>query len=212
MTYTQTAQDLFRIAYENRYTWDENFPGYTADLKLTQGEEIYTGKIKVKADFSTEVTGIDDEKITESVTYQLKDIVTHRQRNSFEKTHGKNSFSFGEKDETGAIEILVSGNAMGSKYKVREKEICQVYRVMGAMAFYINTHSIFETEEGYVPITYDAVFLDAKTQEVKGERKFQEGYTKIGNYYLPSVQKIESIDQNQENITTIFEFSNFELM
>lgn len=212
MTYTQTAQDLFRTAYENRYTWDENFPGYTADLKLTQGEEIYTGKIKVKADFSTEVTGIDDEKITESVTYQLKDIVTHRQRNSFEKTHGKNSFSFGEKDETGAIEILVSGNAMGSKYKVREKEICQVYRVMGAMAFYINTHSIFETEEGYVPITYDAVFLDAKTQEVKGERKFQEGYTKIGNYYLPSVQKIESIDQNQENITTIFEFSNFELM
>ncbi|MGB5592975.1 MAG: DUF3386 family protein [Crocosphaera sp.] len=25
-------RDLFRAAYENRYTWDQNFPGYTADV------------------------------------------------------------------------------------------------------------------------------------------------------------------------------------
>jgi hypothetical protein len=212
MTYIQTAQDIFRTAYDNRYTWDENFPGYTGDIKLTQGEEVYTGKIKVNPDFTTEVTGIEDKKVTESIIYQLRDIVTHRKRNSFEKVHGKNNFSLGEKDHTSAVEIFVNGEAMGSKYKVRGKEICQVYRVMGAMAFYINTQSTFQTEEGYLPLIYDAIFLDAKTQEEKGKKTFEEHYEKIGNYYLPTHQIIESIDANGEGIKTIFEFFNFEFL
>jgi len=37
-----SASELFRAAYENRYTWDENFPGYSADVQL-QGHEVYTG-------------------------------------------------------------------------------------------------------------------------------------------------------------------------
>lgn len=31
------ARDLFRAAYENRYTWDSDFPGYVADVELRQG-------------------------------------------------------------------------------------------------------------------------------------------------------------------------------
>ena len=30
----------FRAAYENRYTWDSDFPGYTTKLELKQGDEI----------------------------------------------------------------------------------------------------------------------------------------------------------------------------
>ncbi|MBE9070594.1 DUF3386 family protein, partial [Leptolyngbya cf. ectocarpi LEGE 11479] len=27
-----SARDIMRAAYENRYTWDSNFPGYTTDV------------------------------------------------------------------------------------------------------------------------------------------------------------------------------------
>ncbi len=33
---TDLARDRFKAAYENRYTWDENFPGYTTELELKQ--------------------------------------------------------------------------------------------------------------------------------------------------------------------------------
>jgi hypothetical protein len=209
---TNNARELFHSAYEHRYTWDEKFPGYTADLILTQGEEVYSGKIKVNADYSVEVTGFEDEKVKESVYNQLRDIVTHRKRGDFEASHGKNEFSLGESDPTGAVEILVKGDAMGSNYKVRGTEICQVSRVMGPMAFTINTEESLDTGSGYISIKYNAIFRNPKTNELKGKRDFKETYEKVGDYYLPGCQVIHALDAGGEKYTTEFNFINLELL
>ena len=47
MNLTLTAEQLFRQAYENRYTWDENFSGYEADVTMKTGDVSYTGKVKI---------------------------------------------------------------------------------------------------------------------------------------------------------------------
>jgi hypothetical protein len=206
------AQEIFRTAYENRYTWDDNFPGYTTDLQLKQGEEIYQAKVCVKEDFSVEITGIEDEKVKESLSHHMRDIVTHRKRSSFENTHGKNSFSLGETDDTGAIEIFVKGDSMGSNYRVRGKEICQVSRVMGPMAFTIDTAKSLDTGSGYISIGYSAIFRDSKTNELKGKREFQETYEKFGNYYLPTKQIIEAIDKEGQKTPIEFNFTNIQLL
>jgi hypothetical protein len=212
MTKTNQAQEVFRAAYENRYTWDENFPGYTADLQLKQGEEVYTAKICVQADLTVQVTAIEDEKVKESVYNQLRDIITHRKKGNFEQAHGKNSFSFGEKDPNGAIEVLVAGDAMGSNYKVKGQEICQVSRVMGPIAFTINTAESLQTESGYISVKYNAIFRDAKTNNLKGKQEFVESYQKLGDYYLPNRQVIEAIDGEGEKIITEFNFLNIQLL
>jgi len=211
MTEQTSARDLFKTAYESRYTWDENFPGYSADVQLTQGDEVYTGKIRINRDLSVEVTGIEDEKVQESVYTQLRDIVTHRKRSQFEQSHGKNEFSLGKLDERGAVEILVKGDAMGSNYKVRGTEICQVSRVMGRMAFVIDTHESLNTGEGYVASRYDAVFRNPQTNEVIKVLKFQDFYEKVGDYYLMTKQIVEDYQQ-QERIKTEFNFSNIKLL
>ncbi len=207
-----TARDRFRAAYENRYTWDENFPGYTTKLELKQGDEVYTANIKVNSDLSVDVTGIEDEKVAESVYNQMRDIITHRKRNSFENAHGKSSFTLGEEDSTGAVEILVKGDAMGSNYKIRGTEICQVSRVMGPMAFVINTNDSLDTGEGYISTGYNAIFRDSKTNDLRGKREFKESYEKFGNYYLPAHQVIDAIDKDGEKITTEFVFSETKLL
>ena len=211
MTEQISARELFRTAYENRYTWDENFPGYSADVQLTQGDEVYKGKTRINRDLSVEVTGIEDEKVQESVYTQLRDIVTHRKRSQFEQSHGKNEFSLGKHDESGAVEILVKGDAMGSNYKVRGTEICQVSRVMGRMAFVIDTHDSLDTGEGYVATRYDAVFRNPQTNEVTKVLKFQESYEKVGDYYVMTKQIVEDYHQ-QDRITTEFNFSNIKLL
>lgn len=205
------AQDVFRAAYENRYTWDENFPGYRADLELKQGDEVYTGQIVINPDLTVEVKGIDNEEVQQSVYTQLRDVITHRKRSSFEKAHGKNKFSFGEKDETGAVEILVQGDAMGSNYKVRGVEICQVSRVMGRMAFVINTHESLDTGEGYVSRRYDVVFRNPQTQDVIRELEFEDIFEQVGDYYVMTRQTVHS-KENDHVITTEFNYSNVKLL
>lgn len=211
-TSTSQAQEIFRAAYENRYTWNENFPGYQAQLELRQGEEVYQAQVKVNGDLTVEVSDIDDEQVKESLYNQMRDIVTHRKRKSFDQAHGKNSFSLGEEDATGAVEIKVEGDSMGSNYKVRGKEISQVSRVMGPIAFTINTAESLDTGEGYIATKYNAIFRDPKTDELKEKREFEEEYANIGGYYIPTRQRVEAIAKDGNTTTTEFNFSNIELL
>jgi hypothetical protein len=107
---------------------------------------------------------------------------------------------------------LVTGDAMGSNYKVRGKEITQVSRVMGPIAFTINTEESIQTEEGYLATRYHAIFRNSKTNQLNGKRDFSESYEKVGNYYLPSLQRVDAIAAEGETITTEFIFSNFQLL
>jgi Protein of unknown function (DUF3386) len=211
VTELTSARELFQTAYENRYTWDANFPGYSADVELKQGDEVYTGKICINRDLSVEVTGIDNEEVQQSVYTQMRDVVTHRKRSTFDQSHGKNEFSLGEQDSTGAVEILVKGDSMGSNYKIRGTEICQVSRVMGRMAFVIDTHESLDTGEGYVSSRYDAVFRNPQTNEITNELEFEDTYEKVGDYYLMTHQIVRSRASGQETMTE-FNFSNVKLL
>ncbi|MBE9226275.1 DUF3386 domain-containing protein [Phormidium sp. LEGE 05292] len=207
----KSAKDLFRSAYENRYTWDTEFPGFSADIQLKQGNEVYTGKVRVNRDMTVEVSGVEDEQVKESIYTQMRDVITHRKRGNFEQAHGKNEFSLGETDSTGAMEILVKGDAMGSNYKIRGTEICQVSRVMGRVAFTIDTHESKNTGEGYIASRYDAIFRNPQTGEVTNQLEFEDDYEKIGNYYIMTHQVVRSNEQGQQT-TTEFKYSNVKLL
>ncbi len=210
MTQT-TARDLFKAAYENRYTWDANFPGYSADVQVNQGDEVYNGKIRINRDLSVDVDGIEDETVKESVYTQLRDIVTHRKRSQFEEAHGKNEFTLGAKDGSGATEILVKGDAMGSNYKIRGTEICQVSRVIGRMAFVIDTRQSLDTGDGYVSSRYDVVFRNPETNEVTRRMNFRDTFEPVGSYYIMTNQAID-INENGTRTVTGFSFSNVKLL
>ncbi|WP_017319007.1 DUF3386 domain-containing protein [Mastigocladopsis repens] len=211
MTHPITARQLFQTAYESRYTWDENFPGYSADVQLVQGDEVYTGKIRINRDLSVEVTGVADEQVEEGIYTQLRDIVTHRKCTNFEQSHGEHEFSLGQEDPNGAIEILVKGDSMGSNYKVRGNEISQVSRVMGRMAFIIDTHASLDTGSGYIATRYDATFRNSKTNQVTSVLKFEDTYEKIGDYYVMTKQIVQEYKDGTRT-TTEFSYSNIKLL
>ena len=202
-----TPQDLFQVAYESRYTWDEKFPGYSADVKLIQDLSVYEGKIHIHRDMSVDVTDVADKQIQAGIYTQLQDIVTHRQRIAFSQAHGEHEFVFGDTDENGAVEIIIRGDSMNSHCKVKNGEICQVTRVMGRMAVAIATYETLDTGSGYIATRYDATFSDATTNEVNSVLKFTENYEKFGGYYLMTQQHIQE-HQDGECNTTEFNYTN----
>jgi Protein of unknown function (DUF3386) len=211
---TDQARDLFRAAYENRYTWDENFPGYTADVSLKRGDEIFTGQVRVipaQPMPKTEVLNVADEAAKKAIEEQAWEISVHRVRRTFEQTHGQNVFKLGETDKTGAVEIFVEGKAMGDRYKVRDNEVCLVHRHIRDVVVTINTYTSHKTGEGYLSHRYDSAYSDPETGEIKGESDFEDTYEKVGGYYVLTKRLICST-QDGEDVTQEFSFSNVRLL
>ncbi len=212
MTESKSAQELFQAAYENRYTWEPNFPGYTATVELKQGNEIFTGKVSVKSNLSAEVTGIDNEEACNSIIGQLREVAIHRVRRSFAETHGKNTFSYGETDATGAVEILMGGKSAGDRYKLRNNEVCHVHRHIHGIMVTIDTFSSHDTGAGYLSHRYDSVYADPVTGEIKsGKIVFEDNYQAVGGFQILSQRIIEAVENGQPT-TTEFNFSDIELL
>lgn len=213
MTVTQiSAQELFRAAYENRYTWDKNFPGYTADITFKHDDQVITGKVIISADLKAEVLEVEDDQAKKAIHNQAWEIAIHRVRRSFEDTHSANSFSYGATEENGAVEILVGGKADGDKYKVHNNEVSHVHRLIHGTFVTINTFSSHQTGEGYLSHTYDSVYHDPKTGEQKGGRsEFTDEYEKVGKYFILNRREIRT--QTAGNVSTQeFIFSNIKLL
>jgi hypothetical protein len=212
MTESKSAQELFQAAYENRYTWEPNFPGYTATVELKQGNEVFTGKVTVKSNLSAEVAGIDNEEARNSIIGQLREVAIHRVRRSFAETHGKNTFSYGETDATGAVEILMGGKSAGDRYKLRNNEVCHVHRHIHGIMVTIDTFSSHDTGAGYLSHRYDSVYADPVTGEIKsGKIVFEDNYQAVGGFQILSQRIIEAVENGQPT-TTEFNFSNIELL
>ena len=205
------AQVLFQAAFENRYTWDANFPGYTADVTVTQGDQTYTGKMRINADYTFETSDAADAKASELIKGQVWEIAVHRARRSFEDTHGKNTFAFGATDETGAVEIIMGGKAEGDRYKLRNNEVCMVHRHIHGVVVTINTTHSHQTDAGYLSHTYNSVYHDAKTGEFKESSEFEDIYEKIGGYYILTSRVITDTTNGQK-LPTAYTFSNIQML
>lgn len=213
MTVTQiSAQELFRAAYENRYTWDKNFPGYTADITYKYDGQVITGQVRIDANLKAEVLGVEDEAAKKAIHGQAWEIAVHRVRRAFEDTHSANTFSYGNTDASGAVEILMGGKAEGDKYKVRNNEVCHVHRLIHGTFVTIDTFSSLDTGAGYLSHTYDSVYHDPKTGEQKGGRsEFTDEYEKVGDYFILNRREIRTEVDGNVSIQE-FIFSKIELL
>ncbi|MGK7925622.1 MAG: DUF3386 domain-containing protein [Spirulina sp.] len=207
-----SARDLFRAAYNNRYTWDSNFPGYTADVTYKRDGDTFSGEVRINADLKGEVTGITDEAAKKAIEGQVWEISIHRIRRSFEQTHGENTFSYGKTDSDGSIEILMGGKAEGDCYKLHNNEVSMVHRHIHGTVVTINTFSSHDTGEGYLSHRYDSVYHDPKTGEQKGGvNNFEDEYKKVGDYFILNRRSIRTETNGKIN-SQEFLFSNLQLL
>ncbi|MBD2279160.1 MULTISPECIES: DUF3386 domain-containing protein [Aphanizomenon] len=213
MTVTQiSAQELFQAAYQNRYTWDENFPGYTADITYKYDDQVIKGQVRIDANMKAEVLNVEDEAAKKAIHGQAWEIAVHRVRRAFAQTHGANTFRYGSKDANGAVEIFVGGKSEGDKYKVRNNEVCHVHRLIHGTFVTIDTFSSHDTGEGYLSHTYNSVYHDPETGAQKGGKSdFTDEYEKVGNYYILNRREIRTEIAERISIQD-FIFSNIELL
>ncbi|PZO57316.1 MAG: hypothetical protein DCF15_07240 [Phormidesmis priestleyi] len=204
-----SARELVQAAYENRYTWDKAFPGYTTEVTLKLGDQTFQGTAKVNPDLSAEVFGVEDETAHKTIKNQLWEVAIHRVSRPFESVHGKNTFKVDGTEADGAVKIAVGGSSEGDAYKVKGNEFTMVHRHIHGTVVTIDTFSSYDTGSGYLSHTYDSVYHDPKTGELKqGRSEFVDDYTQVGSYTILAKRTVTSADGPDMEIS----FSNIELL
>ena len=164
---------LFKSAYENRYTWESDFSGYKGSCSWTDGQREIKGSFCLGQDLKATVNQIDDEQMQKAISSQLWEVAIHRVRKSFEQTHGKNTFTFGDTNEIGS-EVIVGGKNEGDRYRIKNNVVTMVSRHIHGNLIIIHTKDVTHTGNGYLSKSYTSQYIDPISKKDLKEKSFYQ--------------------------------------
>ena len=175
------CKEIFREAYERRYTWPDTFNGYKGKCLFIDDKRSLEGQFTLGKNFKAEVTNIDEEQVIKSISSQLFEVSIHRVKRKFEEVHNKNEFKFIKESENG-LEMKVLGKNEGDKYRVYEKKINMVYRQIHGVIINIFVEDFLDTGLGFLSKRYTSQQLDVNNQSPKSQPlEYLDHFTELNN-------------------------------
>jgi len=208
------CKDIFRKAYENRYTWKNEFNGYKGKCTFIKKNNIHEGTFLLGKDFKPNIKKIEDEKIVKGIASQLFEVCIHRVKREFKSIHSENNFNLLKKSPSG-IEMSVSGKNQGDKYRVKNDCINMVYRKIHGTIIEIFVEEFFDTGIGFLSKKYSSQSIDPDTLKAKSQKlEYEDEFINIGedDYWILSSRTIKYLNKNQEEETQKFVFKDLFLL
>ena len=208
------CKEIFKKAYENRYTWKNEFNGYKGKCILFVNNNIHEGEFLLGKDFKPNIQKIEDEKIVNSNASQLFEVCIHRVKREFKSIHSENSFSLLKNSESG-IEMSVSGKNQGDKYRVKNDCINMVYRKIHGTIIEIFVEEFLDTGIGSLSKKYSSQQINPDTLETNSKKlEYEDEFVNLGreDYWILKSRTIKYLNQNQEEETSKFVFEDLCLL
>ncbi len=188
------CRSSFRKAYENRYTWEKNFPGYKGNCIWQNSSNRYEGQFIVGRDLKPNIYNINNQESNQAISQQLFEIAIHRVKRSFESVHSNNTFIAGDLNDIG-LEVIVGGNSKGDKYRIKDNVVTMVKRHIHGKLVQIFTKEIVATSNGYLSTKYTSQYLNplSGNEPESALCVFNDKYVPLGNnqIYLLETRTIE---------------------
>ena len=208
------CKEIFRKAYENRYTWKNEFNGYKGKCIFLVNNNIHEGEFLLGNDFKSNIQKIEDDKIVQSIASQLFEVCIHRVKREFKSVHSENNFNLTKNSESG-IEMSVSGKNQGDKYRVKNDCINMVYRNIHGTIIEIFVEEFLDTGIGSLSKKYSSQSIDPDTLKAKSQKlEYEDEFINIdeeGHWILNS-RTIKYLNQNQEEEIQKFVFEDISLL
>ncbi len=208
------CKEIFKKAYENRYTWKNDFHGYQGKCIFFNNDTFYKGNFVLGKDFKPNIQNIEDEKVVKSIASQLFEVCIHRVNREFESVHSENNFNLLKNAESG-IEMSVSGKNQGDKYRVKNNCINMVYRKIHGTIIEIFVEEFLDTGIGSLSKKYSSQQIDPDTFERNSQKLvYEDEFLNMGkdDYWILNSRTIKYLNQNQEEETQKFIFEDLSLL
>ena len=175
------CKKIFQNAYEKRYTWNNHFNGYKGKCFFNKKDHSYSGDFTLDKNFKPEIKNINEEQIVKNIASQLFEVSIHRVKRPFLKIHSDNDFKLINNSDQG-IEMIVSGNNDGDKYRVKNNCINMVFRKIHGIIIEILVDEFFETGQGYLSKKYTSQQINSETLLPISEKlEYEDTFTEIGS-------------------------------
>ena len=204
------CKEIFRKAYENRYTWKNDFNGYQGKCTFIHKNNIHEGKFLLGKDFKPNIQNIDNENIVESIASQLFEVSIHRVRRDFHSIHSENNFNLIKSSENG-IEMKVSGKNDGDKYRVKDLGINMVYRKIHGTIIEIFVEEFLNTGDGLLSKKYTSQQVDPNTLKPNSKKlEYIDEFINIStnDYWILNSRTIKYLNENQQEEMQKFVFED----
>lgn len=209
------AKALLKQAFEKTSRWGKEFPGFTADLVCNDNGTEYKGRVKIKSPKEVEVTldvPSEKEELSKWAKNQIGMMAVHRASRSFEESDGKYTLTFAEEDSHPlGRQIIIHGDGMNSRYRIKNDRIQQIQRKMKHIQFTINVEEVMKTDDGKFLTTRYVVFYFSADGKLSDTESFTDRPFELNGVYLPGTRRIISSDEG-EVVVRLLEFKNHQLL
>ncbi len=208
------CKEIFRKAYENRYTWENDFNGYQGKCTFINKNTIHEGSFLLGKDFKPNIKKIDDQNIVKSIASQLFEVSIHRVRRDFHSIHSENNFNLIKSSESG-IEMKVSGKNDGDKYRVKDQGINMVYRKIHGTIIEIFVEEFLDTGEGLLSKNYTSQQIDPNTLKPNSQKlRYRDEFINIStnNDWILNSRTIKYLNEDHEEEIQKFVFEEISFL
>lgn len=202
------ATELLSQARASRAVW-EDFPGFTASLRLHVDNKSETGQITVDEDGNVELTGF--ATLADGfVQQQLDSLVMHRMPgSSFD-----DAATFAAEDGEHVLGRLIELNepSMGSVYRIGENVVTEVNRSMGRQRFTISVLDVYwNADHKYVPHVYTVSFWNNESGNLETSHTYFHEWKQLESFDLPERFIVVTTAPNRRSVLRA-DFSDVKLL
>ncbi len=209
------AKALLQQAFDKTSRWGKDFPGFSATLVCNNDGEIYQGEVRIKSrkEMSIQMALPDgQDALKKWIEDEVGMITSHRAWRTFEDADGKHKVTFGREDQHPlGKEILIHGDGMASRYRIKDDRIRQISRTTPRMRFTINIEDVMTTEDGKSLTTQYVVFYFSGEGKLIDVDSFTEIPCPFEGNYLPGTRRVISTENGAAVVRTL-EFKDHKLL
>jgi len=194
------CKEIFKEAFNNRYTWPNKFDGYRGKCIFVENEKSIEGEFILESNFKPKIINISDNNIVKRISSQLFEVAIHRVKREFSEIHKNNNFKFIEESDKG-IKMEISGKNEGDKYIVKDKKINMVFRKIHGVMIEIFVHEFIDTGDGFLSKRYSSQQLEVQTLIARSRKlEYEDNFVNLGinNNWVLESRIIKFLDDNNK--------------
>jgi hypothetical protein len=198
---------MLRDARNSRYCVS-NFSGLTAEFVLNDNGKTAKGSIDYEVGKSVDlkIEGVDEE-VKGWLAEMVLNIIQHIRGGDFSKGDGRYPITFAGDDNSPAGRRIAVSNQMKSYYRVRDNQVVEVERTMGADHFIIDVLEMTRMPEGKeLPRHFTVTYFD-KSGALSRTDTFTDEYKQVEGRWFPVSRRMFRAE-NGRVITRVIAFQN----
>ena len=203
-----SAAQMVQAARNGRAEW-QDFPGFRADVVVSDGGRMARGKIVVSASGDVE-SNLSEAKDFDWVRKRIRSLVSHRLPNV--ERESDVAFADGEFDHPLGRRINFKNDDQDTVYRVQGDVLTEVQRTMGKTRFVLSVIEVSRNTEGkHLPRSYTVGYWDKELNKLAHSDTFYYEWIRVGKFDLPRRQLVIAVADGQHTVQEI-EFFNVELL